>query len=38
MDRGTFAVERVEIVHEWLEVDGDDEEVENVTSNKEKCR
>jgi len=36
MDRRTFAVERVEIAHEWLEVDGgDEEEVENVTS-KEK--
>ena len=36
MDRRTFAVERVEIVHEWLEVDGDDEEVENVTSKRVK--
>ena len=31
MDRRTFAVERVEIAHEWLEVDGgDEEETENV--------
>jgi len=31
MDRRTFAVERVEIAHEWLEVDGgEEEETENV--------
>ncbi len=36
MDRRTFAVERVEIAHEWLEVDGGDEEEENLTSNNEK--
>lgn len=38
MDRRTFAVERVEIAHEWLEVDGGDEEVESILTNKNEGR
>nr|MBP3283488.1 phage tail protein [Treponema sp.] len=34
-DRRTFAVERIQIAHEWLEVDGDDEEENNSSNNEE---